>query len=800
MQRRHNQFCASAGGACLKLALIMLTALVALCASGQLPPRTAAGTTAAAAYFIAPDGDDTHAGTREQPFASLERARDAVRALKSRRALPEGGVTVYLRGGVYQRSASFELATTDSGSKTAPIVYCAYGQEQVTLTGGPSFALADFQAVDDPAILARLPENARGNVQQLDLRGKGISEFGQMPLYGHSMHALSAYTRYKTGTPAPELFCAGKVMSLARWPNQDYAHIDKVVELGSVVRNWDDNLKGQVPKFGIGAGTEAYVPLEARPDPPHGFAIGIDSDRPTRWTTAEDAWLYGFWYWNWSDQSARLQSVDAASGVLRSLHPSCYGVKQGQPFYVYNLLEEIDVPGEWYLNRSTGILYFWPPDVQPEATVQISLLTQPMVTIADAANIRFENLTFAGTRGSAIEIHGGSDNLILACTIRDLAGNAIRVDGGRNHVVRDCTIHTIGARGIILTGGDRQSLTPGGHAAVNNHIYNFSRIVQTYAPAIALGGVGNRAAHNTIHDAPHTAVMFSGNDHVIEYNRIHHVMQNATDMGAIYAGRSHTMWGNVIRYNYFHDIETRIEHGHNGGHARLVHAIYLDDTLSGITITGNIFARVKEALAASGSDIVFTNNILLDCKSAVWFKSQQTWSREYGDYESEQDRAKRSAGTIGQDIAAMPYRSVLWRGRYPNLLTALEKTYGPQRCVLENNVLVNTPSAEGVGMSHLAYTTVKDNMYVNQAILDTGVVRNNLVVRPNAIWERWATAEFAKRHGGGPFTIDNQLVTDQAPGFVDPAKHDYRLRDDSVILQLLSGFQPPPFAKMGQLQ
>ncbi|MBT3374482.1 MAG: hypothetical protein HN742_07720 [Lentisphaerae bacterium] len=272
-------------------------------------------------YYVCADGADANPGTREQPFATLERARDAIRELKTQSGgMPDGGVTVVLRGGVYSRTATFELTAEDSGTADAPVVYASAPKdgEEALLCGGLSFALTEFRVVDDAATLGRLPETARGKVLQFDLKAMGITEFGQMPLYGHSMHALSAYTRYQAGPPAPELFCNGKVMTLARWPNQDYAHITEVVEMGSVVRNWDDKLKGQILKFGAGAGTMAYIPPEQRPDPPHGFAIAIDSDRPLRWTAAEDPWMYGFWYWNWSDQEPGF--VDPANGdfALRS--------------------------------------------------------------------------------------------------------------------------------------------------------------------------------------------------------------------------------------------------------------------------------------------------------------------------------------------------------------------------------------------------------------------------------------------------------------------------------------------------
>ena len=119
-------------------------------------------------------------------------------------------------------------------------------------------------------------------------------------------------------------------------------------------------------------------------------------------------------------------------------------------------------------------------------------------------------------------------------------------------------------------------MTPGGLVAENNHIHHYGRINRMYTPGIALYGVGNRAAHNLIHTAPHIGVMFGGNDHVIELNEIHHVCMESNDAGAVYAGRNWTMRGHNIRYNYFHHISGFEDRGCVG--------VYLDDMFASAAI------------------------------------------------------------------------------------------------------------------------------------------------------------------------------------------------------------------------
>jgi len=91
-------------------------------------------------------------------------------------------------------------------------------------------------------------------------------------------------------------------------------------------------------------------------------------------------------------------------------------------------------------------------------------------------------------------------------------------------------------------------------------------------------GVGQHVAHNLIHDAPFEAMYQRGNDHVLEFNEVHRVCTETGDAGAIHTGRDFTWQGNIIRYNYWHDLQGSGLHG--------VTAVYLDDFSSGYKIYG----------------------------------------------------------------------------------------------------------------------------------------------------------------------------------------------------------------------
>jgi hypothetical protein len=124
--------------------------------------------------FVAPDGNDTHPGTIEKPFATLERARDEIRQMKAGERPPMDGIIVELRRGVYELPRPVELTEQDSGTATNPIVYRARRGEVARMVAGR--AVTNWQLVTDPAILKRLDPAAQGKVSQADLKALGLTD------------------------------------------------------------------------------------------------------------------------------------------------------------------------------------------------------------------------------------------------------------------------------------------------------------------------------------------------------------------------------------------------------------------------------------------------------------------------------------------------------------------------------------------------------------------------------------------------------------------------------------------------
>jgi hypothetical protein len=572
----------------------------------------------AAEFFVSPQGNDAQAGTKEQPFQTLEAARAAVRTSD------HGAETiVWLRAGAYERSGPFELTAEDSGRPGGPVTYRAYPDEEVRIVGGRR--ISDWTPVTDEAVLSRLAPEARGRVLQADLKAAGVHDYGQVKGGGL------------------ELFFDDKPMTLARWPNEGFVTITGLVEPDTV------NVRGTK-----GSKTGKFM---------------YEGDRPRRWLQENDVWVHGYWFWDWADERQKVESIDTEKRVITVAPPfHHYGYRVGQWFYALNILAELDRPGEWYLDREKGILYFWPPTPLEKGRAVVSV-SNVLVNLTGVEHVTFQGLIFEAARGTAIVMKDCRDTRIAGCVLRNLGNRAVQIEDGRNDGVASCDIYGTGGGGISLRGGERESLTPGGHFADNNHIHHYGRWNRMYTPAISLEGVGNRVTHNLIHDAPHIAVSFGGNDHVIEFNEIHDVCLESNDAGAIYAGRDWTMRGTAIRYNYLHDI--------TGFKGRGCVGVYLDDMFCGTRIYGNVFYRVtRAAFIGGGRDCTVENNLFVDCRPALHVDARAMgWAKD------------SVASTMTQRLKAMPYTSSLWRERYPKLVEVLQdEPAAPKGNVIARNI------------------------------------------------------------------------------------------------------------------
>ena len=617
-------------------------------------------------YYVATNGNDTNAGTRRCPFATVERARDAVRE-QIRAGLTEP-VTVKILSGVYAVGA-IRLDSRDSGTARFPVTYEAEGE--VILDGGIRLPAEAFEPLTDDE-RARLSPNAALHAVRTNLRARGLSreDWGEMCVIG-SHHTGDRYDGAVLSPIWCELFVNDVRQTVARYPNEGFLYTTEPIREG-------DGLESKM----TGKVIYRYTAEEwAKKRNPISDIHGIDPEtakRAAAWKT-KDVWVFGYPAWNWAGTSSPLANIDAEACTMEPKMVSRYGIKARAPYYFYNVLEEMDTPGEWYLDRESGRLYLYPAVDLADATVALSILSESILTATDVSYLTLRGLSFTGTRGDGLTLSG--DHLTVEnCTVKNVAGNAMVING--NHIrVSGCELCRLGRGGVLIEGGDRRTLTPSHNVLERNHVHHFSEIVTTYQPAFHLEGVGNLCRNNCIHDSTHMAISFMGNDHVIEYNEIYDVCKTADDSSAVYSGRDYTVQGTIIRYNYFHDIKSS-EKNDVG-----IFAVYCDDNLGKCTVTNNVFERCQSALLLHGGhNMTFRGNVIVDACP----KSKN--SLNFSKYHYPEDLV--GDGLHVKRLANVPWQSEIWTKAYPQIARYLswdahtEQRY-PHDADISGNVIVN---------------------------------------------------------------------------------------------------------------
>ncbi len=677
--------------------------------------------------YVAVDGDNNAAGTVDAPLATVNAARDKIREMKKNGTLPKKGAVVYLRGGDYSISEQIKLTKEDSGTAEAPIVYRSYPGEKAVLVGGASISPKDLTKVTDRGILDRvIDESAREQIVSVNLKAKGFFNIGEPYLEG----AYSYSDRLGLTKPArsPELFVNGKLMTVSRYPNTGYINVSGIESVGYSTLG----IPGSV-----GEG-----------DPKTGFEIKTDDKRYEYWTKAPSGTilLFGYWYYDWADSSVPVKSINTAKGSITSTIPSVYGVKPGQRFYAYNLVEEIDVPGEYFIDRTNGMLYLYPPvPLEEMKEVRLSILEDDLINIDGADYIEIKDMKLTSTRKSAIRINNCKNTRVIGCEIEYTADTAVVVwDGARDCGVLNSYIHDTNG-GIMLRGGVYDTLEPGNNYAENNHIERFSRLTKTYNGGVTLGLVGNIARYNEIHDGPHLGVFFYGQDNQIEYNNIYNVVKESDDAAAIYGGQSWVARGLQIRYNYIHDI--RSDSGQGVGRA----AVYLDGGQCDVTMMGNVLDNIEGSgfWINGGQDNNVFNNIMLNIDDGAVYLTDIMAT---GIIPLEQ-MLSGPERYPWNNPKSEPWKNEIWRERYPEMIPMLEsgeEALLPYNNMMHNNLIVNSKPTKFYG-SAASYLDAENN---------------------------WSTKK--------------------DPGFYDMAKKNYLLKEDADVFEEIPGFKALPFTRMGR--
>ncbi len=364
---------------------------------------------------------------------------------------------------------------------------------------------------------------------------------------------------------------------------------------------------------------------------------------PTKWAHPERALVTSYATANacYENCVSRLVKLDPASRILELDH-GVYAFEAGDRFYVSNVLEELDAPGEWYVDPDARVLYFWPPD-RNVGEVVLPSLTSAFVLQGDVEakryveGVRITGLNLRDFRGAAVKMTGARDCTVAACDIRNV-DIAVHLDD-ETHSCRvvGCDITQTGNEPIRIWGTPADHSRVSGHVIDNNYIYDFGYgDFHNMNAGVVLWACSHcQITHNVIHDGPRFGVSWNGgNDNVIAYNHIHHMNLECCDCGLIYTVTS-VEWGqpdevarnllnrgNEIHHNLMHDAggygrtaDGRFEYPHYSW------GIYLDLYSSGWSVHDNVVYNTVLGgfMINGGVDNVAENNIFASARESQLF-------------------------------------------------------------------------------------------------------------------------------------------------------------------------------------
>jgi parallel beta-helix repeat protein len=587
----------------LIIALLSVNCLAAVEAADRPDLKTTS-------IHVAIDGRDDWPGTVQKPFATLHRAREAVRARKQQG--PAGPLHIEISGGTYDLTEPLTLTPLDSGTASAPVTWKAAPGQHVVLRGCRQ--ITGWQPWTN-------------NIYCTDLKKQGLSGVTFWQLFYQDNGKFS------------------KRQTLARYPNFDSAH----------------------PR----SGGNVYAESQAQGRLSSSQIIYRPGDLPfSQWSDLSQAEVVSTYNLGWMFAITPIQSVDPDKHVItvRKCRGRFLALNR---FYIQNILDALDAPGEWYLDRRDSMLYFYPPDEKFTGKVLAPVLDQiislegsipyphgwlnvdwkkprsafplPEEERKPVEHIRFEGLDFECARQDAIRMTGTRACEIIRCRICNTGNAGINIGGlttsfpevgnprltpatgqpvgaggggqillannpGEHCRIEGCDVWETGCEGIVLYGDN--------NIAENNHVWDIGLYAKD-CPCINLLGSGNTARRNTLHDCPRCAIFIKGDDNIIELNDVHHAVLETCDMGAIrFVNRNMHLKGNVVRHNLVRATTgygINRKEGHTFASPHFTWGIYLDDFTCNTVVEGNIItgaARGGVMIHGGGNNLVVNNLIV----------------------------------------------------------------------------------------------------------------------------------------------------------------------------------------------
>ncbi|MFQ6040490.1 MAG: right-handed parallel beta-helix repeat-containing protein [Candidatus Poribacteria bacterium] len=522
-----------------------------------------------ATFFVSKDGNDAWSGKlaapnaekTDGPFATVVRARDAIREMKTKQSLSEP-VTVMVRDGTYYLDDTIVFGQEDSGAKDCPITYMAYPGEKPVISGGREIT-ASWKTHKGEIMVCSIEE----------VKEKGWN-FRQ-------------------------LFVNGKRQTRARLPHEGYYYVEEA--LGDVEFRFEE---GHFQNLRNLNDVEVVV------------------------------------FHSWNESRLLISELNEEERTVKFLDPKARhtigwsGAGGPNRYYIDNVFEGLQNPGDWYLDRHTGELYYWPIDDIEKSEVVAPVLNQ-LVRFEGGIkeqHVQYINLcgfTFSDTdwnlpeKGypdcgdvgdivypSAITLENARYCALKDNCIRNVGTYALELTGYGNQIIGN-EIYSVGGGGIISRNYDEER-----NVISYNHIHHCGEVYPS-SVGINIDDGGGVISHNLIHDISHSGVYTRhwATEHqtierenqeqglIIEYNEIYDVMQKINDGGGLFVRDSNM----IIRNNVIHDVFSYSDRCPGWG-------IYLGCETRDTIVENNVVYRAREVVHVWYYDrnVVMENNIFVD--------------------------------------------------------------------------------------------------------------------------------------------------------------------------------------------
>ena len=556
-------------------------------------------------FYIAPNGNDQNSGRQyNQPLATLQKAVDEIRKINVDKSILSKPALIYLLGGTYELKQPVVINPSTRDSAVQPIIINRYQNQRVILSGGRE--IKGWKKQTNGWLTTTIPEVAAGQ------------------------------WRFR------QLFVNGVSRPRARKPNKGFLIVKGMPEGTPKTADYHKDCQ-----------SFEYTKGDINPG----------------WKNLEEAEVIVYHFW--TDSHLPIQSIDEKTNLITFKHKAGKVftddfTENGARYIIENVYEEIDTPGEWYLDRTSGKLTYFPyPDEQPDQiSVYAPVLSELIRLEGDPENHKFvENITFrnlefrytnfelpkgnsndnqgSASINAAISLKGARNCNFSKCIISQIGNWAFELGNGCSfNLFKDNEIFNIAAGGFRVNGGnytDSPFLRTCNNVISDNEIQSYGEVYPSAVGILIQRTEGNLVAHNLIHHGYYTGISIGwewgyqrsvSRDNIVEFNHIHHIGQGLlSDMGGIYTlGVSP---GTIIRNNLIHDVDANhyggwgIYHDEGSTHILVENNIVYNTKFAGfnihfckeVTVRNNIFAlgrlqQLSRSRVEKHKSVYFENNII----------------------------------------------------------------------------------------------------------------------------------------------------------------------------------------------